>query len=125
MKSKHLSWLIVFSWVIAAGLFQARAQQSNLPPEVLHYADTVLYNGKILTADQNFTVVKAVAVRDGRFLAVGENERILALAGPNTRRIDLNGKTVTPGIMDLHGGPGGLGRFSKAHLGPMQRLPFR
>ena len=41
-----------------------RAQQPNLPPEVIAYADTILYNGKILTADDAFTIVEAVAIRD-------------------------------------------------------------
>ncbi len=40
------------------------------PPEVLAYADLVFYNGKILTADEQFTIVQAVAIRDGKFLAV-------------------------------------------------------
>src|SRR3990172_10050184 len=47
-------------------------------------------------------IVEAVAIRDGRFLAMGPTNRILPMAGPNTRRIDLKGKTVTPGIFDMH-----------------------
>ena len=82
-----------------------RAQQPNLPPEVIAYADTILYNGKILTADDAFTIVEAVAIRDGKFLAVGKADRITPMAGPKTLRIDLKGKTVTPGIVDLHQHP--------------------
>ena len=74
----------------------------NLPPEVVSYADIVLYNGKIVTADDNFTIAEAVAVRDGKFLAVGPRDRILAMAGPKTRRIDLRGRSVVPGFMDTH-----------------------
>lgn len=81
------------------------AQQASLPPEVIAYADSVFYNGKILTADDNFTVVEAVAIRGGRFLAIGKSDRILAMAGPQTRKMDLKGKTVIPGIVDLHQHP--------------------
>lgn len=71
------------------------------PPEVLDYADMVLYNGQVLTADadRNFTVARAVAVRDGRILKVGTDDEILPLAGPDTRRIDLKGRSVTPGFI--------------------------
>jgi predicted amidohydrolase YtcJ len=78
------------------------ASAQNLPPEVLHYADTVFYNGKVATADAQFTTVKAIAVRDGKVLKTGDDAGILALAGPNTRRIDLQGKTLIPGIIDTH-----------------------
>ena len=72
------------------------------PPEVLAYADLVFYNGKILTADEQFTIVQAVAIRDGKFLALGENQRILAMAGPQTRRVDLEGRSAIPGLIDTH-----------------------
>src|SRR5438094_1347621 len=62
----------------------------------------VLYNGKILTADDKFTIVQAVAIRDGKFLMIGKNDEVLALAGPNTKKIDLTGKTVTPGFYMHH-----------------------
>ena len=83
----------------------AAAQQADLPPEVVAYADTVFYNGKVYTADANFTTAEAVAIRDNKFLAVGTSDRIRQMAGPNTRRIDLKGKTVIPGIVDLHQHP--------------------
>lgn len=78
------------------------AVAQNLPPELVRYADTVLYNGKVATADAQFTMAKAVAVRDGKVLKVGEDTVILALAGPDTRRIDLQGKVLIPGIIDTH-----------------------
>jgi predicted amidohydrolase YtcJ len=68
-------------------------------PLLLNYADTVLINGQVLTVDQNFTVAEAMAIRDGRILAVGKNNEILDLAGPATERIDLKGRTVTPGYI--------------------------
>jgi hypothetical protein len=74
----------------------------TLPPEVLAYADTIFYDGKIITADEQFTIAEAVAIRDGRFLAVGTTQRILAMAGPQTQRVDLEGRSVVPGFIDTH-----------------------
>ena len=81
---------------------QVLAAQEGLPPEILAYPDMVLHNGKILTANNSFTIAEAVAIRDGRFLAVGDNRRILRMAGPNTRVIDVGGKTVLPGFVNTH-----------------------
>ncbi|MGH7829738.1 MAG: amidohydrolase family protein, partial [Candidatus Binatia bacterium] len=84
-------------------LFVGQSSAQNLPPELIRYADVVLYNGKVLTADKNFTVAEAVAVRDGRILAVGSNKEIERLTGPTTQRIDLQGRSVTPGFIDSDG----------------------
>ncbi len=65
-------------------------------------ADLVLTNGKIITVDARFTIAQAVAVRGDRLVAVGSNADINKLAGPNTRRIDLGGKAVIPGLIDAH-----------------------
>jgi predicted amidohydrolase YtcJ len=64
--------------------------------------DTVLTNGKIITVDDRFSIAQAVAIRGDRFVAVGSNQDITRLAGPNTRRIDLGGKAVIPGLIDAH-----------------------
>lgn len=74
-------------------------------------ADTVLWNGKIVTLDSAGTTAEAIAVKDGRILAVGTESEVLAHAGSSTERIDLEGKTVVPGLADNHyhsigGGPG-------------------
>lgn len=65
-------------------------------------ADLILSNGKIITVDDRFTIAQAVAVRGDRIVAVGSNQDVARLAGPNTRRIDLRGRAVTPGIIDNH-----------------------
>ncbi len=69
-------------------------------------ADMVIFNGKILTADNpdpnKFTVAQAAAIYGGKFVAVGSNDEVLQNAGPNTRRIDLEGKTVIPGLIESH-----------------------
>ena len=76
----------------------ATAQGSGRPAAV----DTILFNGKIITVDDRFSIAQAVAIRGDRFAAVGSNEQITKLAGPNTRRIDLRGRAVTPGFIDNH-----------------------
>jgi len=65
-------------------------------------ADVILHNGKILTVDRSFTIAEAIAVRGKEIAAVGSNEQILAMAGPNTKKIDLKGRTVIPGLIDTH-----------------------
>jgi len=65
-------------------------------------ADVILTNGKIITVDNKFTIAQAVAIRGDRFVAVGTTADISKLAGANTRRIDLGGKAVIPGLIDAH-----------------------
>jgi len=64
--------------------------------------DSIFINGKIVTVDERFTVAEAVAVRGERIVAVGSSQDIVRLAGPSTRRIDLRGRTVLPGLIDNH-----------------------
>src|SRR5687768_7308824 len=75
----------------------------NAPP------DLILVNGTILTVDPSDSIAKALAIRGERILAVGDTALIESLAGPSTRRIDLDGRTVTPGLLDAH-----------AHFSPSQ-----
>ncbi|HWP84328.1 MAG TPA: amidohydrolase family protein [Terriglobia bacterium] len=65
-------------------------------------ADLILRNGKIVTVDQNFSIAQAVAIRGQRIAAVGTNDEIMRLAGPNTQVLDLKGRTVIPGFVDTH-----------------------
>lgn len=64
--------------------------------------DLILHHGKILTVDSQFRVAQAVAVTGDRIAAVGTDADILKLAGPRTRKVDLGGKTVLPGLIDSH-----------------------
>ena len=73
--------------------------------------DLVLFNGKVITVDRNFSIHQAVAVLGDRIMAVGNDDQMKTVAGSTTRMIDLNGRTVIPGLMDNHlhsagGGPG-------------------
>src|SRR5271155_1562364 len=64
--------------------------------------DLVLANGKIITVDERFTIAQAVAIKGDRIVAVGTNQEMARLAGTNTRRIDLMGRAVIPGLIDNH-----------------------
>ncbi len=81
-------------------------------------ADRILTGGRILTVDSEDRVVEALAIRKGRIIAVGTAADIERLAGPATERIDLHGKTATPGLIDahLHFSEGGLLRLTNIDL---------
>jgi predicted amidohydrolase YtcJ len=68
----------------------------------MDYADLVLWNGPIITMDRNRRIVEAVAVKDGRITAVGYRPEVQRLIGPRTEIVDLEGKTVTPGLVNTH-----------------------
>ena len=65
-------------------------------------ADLVLLNGKIFTADSAQPRAQALAIRGERIVAVGTTAEITKWAGPRTRRIDVQGRTITPGFNDAH-----------------------
>jgi len=107
----------------------AIALGQELPAELIRYADFVFFGGQVLTADadKDFTVAEAVAVRDNTILAVGRSSDILRLAGPTTRRINLRGRSLTPGFIYNDGDnsvPAGdvlkdsqWGGYTRPHLG--------
>ena len=81
---------------LATATLGLAAQNTVLP------ADLVLVDGRILTVDDRFREATALAVRDGRFIAVGSNEVARRYIGRNTRVIDGRGRTVVPGLIDTH-----------------------
>jgi predicted amidohydrolase YtcJ len=62
----------------------------------------ILFHGRILTVDSHDSIAQALAIRDGKIIAIGGDRDILRLAGTATRRIDLQGRTATPGLIDSH-----------------------
>jgi predicted amidohydrolase YtcJ len=74
------------------------------------HADTVFRYGYIYTVDSYRSRAEAVAIRDGKFIAVGTNDEIKAFVGPETAVVNLGGRMVLPGIVDTHIHPvrGGL-----------------
>jgi predicted amidohydrolase YtcJ len=88
-SSRHLV-LIGLALVLTAGY-----RRQPAPTLIAH-------SGKIVTVDPQFRTMEAIAVRDGRIVAVGTNTEIRKLAGAGTEQIDLGGKTVLPGLIDSH-----------------------
>ncbi|CAN7276574.1 amidohydrolase [Paraburkholderia sp. SIMBA_054] len=64
--------------------------------------DLVLHNGRFTTLNQANPTASAVAIKDGKFMAVGDNANIMSLAGTATKVIDLKGRSVLPGLIDNH-----------------------
>jgi predicted amidohydrolase YtcJ len=85
--------------------------QDNSLGSILGYPDTIIYNAKIVTMDDpGFntspgTIYQAMAVRDDKILALGTTAEMRAVAGPNTRQLDLKGRTVMPGFILTHEHP--------------------
>ena len=77
------------------------ACSSTVPEELA--PERILVNGKIITVDPDFSIAEAVAIRDGKFLAVGSSQQMRSLAGAKTEVVDLGGKSVVPGFNDGHG----------------------
>jgi predicted amidohydrolase YtcJ len=84
------------------GLLLALAVLAAPPIAAAQAPDTVLVNGKIVTVDDRFTIAQALAIRGRRIVKVGTTVEIEALKGPQTRVIDLGGRTVIPGLIDNH-----------------------
>jgi predicted amidohydrolase YtcJ len=96
MNRRHI--IAKMAAAAAAGLepFSARAQ------EVEKLADLILVNAKITTLDRSNPQAEAVAMRDGLFMKVGTTREVMALAGTDTKIIDVNRRRVVPGLIDSH-----------------------
>jgi predicted amidohydrolase YtcJ len=79
-----------------AALLSAALARAQPPPEL------ILFHGRIITVDSHDSIAQGVAIRDGRIIAIGTDRDVLRLAGAATRRIDLRGRTATPGLIDSH-----------------------
>lgn len=67
-----------------------------------HTASLIMTNGKFHTVDRENPIAQAVAIKDGKFLAVGSENDVMQYAGPETQVIDLHGHTAVPGLNDSH-----------------------
>lgn len=84
---KYLAILVISCWATSA-----HAQK----------ADLIVTNAKIVTLDSASTIAQALAVREGKIVAVGGNDAMEGLFGPATRRVDAGGRTIIPGLIDSH-----------------------
>ena len=87
----------MFVVVFCASVLMAAAR-----PAAAQEIETILVNGKILTVDPQSSIRSALAIREGRIAALGTDADVRRLAGPRTRTIDLQGRTVIPGLIDSH-----------------------
>jgi len=83
-------------------MFVALALAAAIGSASAETADTVLFNGKILTVDRDFSVREAIAIAHGRVLATGTTADMKKLADDKTGLIDLGGRTIIPGLTDGH-----------------------
>jgi predicted amidohydrolase YtcJ len=84
--------------LLLAGLLIAviDVARAALPPQL------ILFHGRILSVDSRDAIFQALAIRDGKIIAVGTDREIMRLADAATQRIDLHGRTATPGLIDSH-----------------------
>jgi predicted amidohydrolase YtcJ len=73
-----------------------------LPTALSAAPSLILHGGKVITVDEKFSIHQAIAIEDGKILAVGSDAEVTALKGPDTQLLNLEGKTVMPGLMDSH-----------------------
>jgi len=89
-------------FIAVAGCAPTGTRPEAARPQPGEVADVILVNGKVVTVDDRFTVAQALAIKGSRIVAVGSTADIRNHAGGNTRVIDLQGRTVIPGLIDGH-----------------------
>jgi predicted amidohydrolase YtcJ len=108
-------------WILAALTILL---SSFLAAQQLQYADLVLRGGKVITVDGQDSMAQAVAVTGNRIMAIGTNQEISRLARPQTKVIELNGRTLLPGFIDAHSHVEGLAESEHAMV-PIQAPPLK
>jgi predicted amidohydrolase YtcJ len=112
MKKRNI---LAVSWLALAAF---------LPAQQLRYADLILRGGSVITVDGQDRMAQAVAVAGNRIMAIGTNQEISALAGPQTRVIELAGRALLPGFIDAHSHVEGLAESEHAMV-PIQAPPLK
>jgi len=103
----RITMIVGAAFVLVATAYAQRLFQ-DVPEEIIAFPDLILYNGKIITVDDYSLsnslgrTVQAMAVREELIQALGASDQILRLAGPPTRKVDLRGRTVIPGMIQTH-----------------------
>jgi predicted amidohydrolase YtcJ len=96
---RNITILVLFATIVnlvVAPAFPVLAQRAT------KFADAIYHGGPVVTVDDKTGTVEALAVKDGKILAVGKKSVVLKLRGPKTELVDLKGKTLTPGFIDGH-----------------------
>src|SRR5688500_3056829 len=98
MNRRHVTAAALLVATVAVAWLAAQEP----PPTRASGADLILTNGKVVTVDDRFSIAQAVAIEGDRIVRVGSNSEIIRMSSPSTRRIDLRGRTVIPGLIDNH-----------------------
>jgi predicted amidohydrolase YtcJ len=93
IRKEKTMWRVLTALTIAVSALVHAAEKP---------ADLVLRHGVVLTVDAKDRVARALAIREGRIVAVGSDSVVTPLIGPKTRVVDLAGRTATPGLIDTH-----------------------
>jgi predicted amidohydrolase YtcJ len=94
---------VIWDTCFCRGLDQRQVQaekKAESPP-----ADLILHHARVVTVDERMSIAEALAVREGRIIAVGKNTDVLRWQGPKTTMIDAQGRMVLPGLYDSHTHP--------------------
>ena len=96
-----------FKWALASGfsaylLDRGQSWAQNSADVATERADIIAFNGQITTLYSQQASASALAIKDGKFVAVGNDDEVLQLRGTDTEVIDLNGRRVIPGLNDSH-----------------------
>jgi len=102
-----VNWARTFLLYIFFGLLLASCSGRGLEVPQAFFdprppAERVFVNGKVVTVDSSFSVKEAVAIKNGRFVAVGTDNEMRRWIGPKTVVVSLGGRTVIPGLIDSH-----------------------
>src|ERR1700722_5276754 len=95
-RLRRAGFLFAAAALAAAGLALAAGSDAASAP------DLILFHGRVLTVDSHDSIAQGIAIRDGKIIAVGSDPDFLRMAGAAPRRIDLHGRTATPGLIDSH-----------------------
>ena len=88
-------------WLIVLLGFQSFLMMGNVfSQSLISTADTVIFNAQILQKNESF--VTALAIKDHKILAIGDDAIIQKYSNPNTQKINANGKLIIPGLIDSH-----------------------
>lgn len=106
------------AFTVASFAFVALIAFNAFKNKIVVPADKIFINGNIITVDASNSLAEAVAIKDGKILAVGSTALINQLKGDKTQIVDLQGKTLIPGFIDGHSHFMSLGRGKTADISP-------
>ena len=108
LKSVQSQVSVLLMWMTLFVGYGQEGAQVTVPADLVLYPELIVYNGRIVTMDDYQinnsvgTIVQGMAVRGGKVWKLGSNNQVLAYAGPETTRIDVGGKTIIPGLVNVH-----------------------